>query len=144
MPTSRPRRQREPRHPSNTDPPPRSLRGVNSPDFDDVDDDGDDVQDLLLVLRLSNRQMGTNQERQEIEAFADELEAAVTAAGAGEYDGDELGGGECTLFFCGPDVDALQRVLAPLAKRSPLCRGGYFVRLVPGADGAMERQRLPV
>lgn len=103
-----------------------------------------DEQDLLVVLRLSNRQMGTNRERQELEAFADELEAAVREAGAGEYDGDELGGGECTLFFCGPDVDRLVEVLLPLLKRSPLCRGGHLVRMVPGPDGSHEQQRLPI
>lgn len=96
------------------------------------------------MLRLGNRQMGTQQERQQIEAFADELDAAVTAAGVGEYDGDELGGGECILFFCGPDVDRLVAVLLPLLKRSPLCRGGHLVRMVSGPDGAPERRRLPI
>lgn len=116
---------------------------------DGADTDGEDPaegdeQDLLVVLRLSNRLMGTAGERQAIEAFADELEQAITEAEVGEYDGDELGGGECILFFCGPDIDALLRVLQPLLKRSPLCRGGHLVRLVAGADGTMERQRIPL
>lgn len=112
----------------------------------DSDDElaGDEEQDLLVVLALSNRAMGTSRERAEIEAFADQLEAAVTEAGAGEYDGDEFGGGECTLFFCGPDVDRLLAVLQPLLRRSPLCRGGHLVRMVPGAEGALQRQRLPI
>ena len=109
-------------------------------DIDDLED-REDEQDLLLCFRLSNRQMGTNSERRDIEVFADQLDAAVRAAEVGEYDGDELGGGECTLFFCGPDIDKLLAVLLPLVKRSPVCRGGYFVRLVEGADG-MERQRI--
>ena len=118
---------------------------LDDPLEDELDEalDGDE-QDLLVVLRLSNRQMGTNRERQELEQFADELEAAVEAAGAGEYDGDELGGGECVLFFCGPDVDRLMAVLRPLLQRSPLARGAEFVRLAAGADGELERQRLPV
>jgi hypothetical protein len=116
-----------------------------SPDDDDPEDEGTpDEQDLLVVLKLSNRQMGTAAERQEIEAFADQLEAAVNEAGAGEYDGDELGGGECILFFCGPDVEQLQRVLQPLLKRSPLCRGGHLVRMATGADGSAERVRTPL
>jgi hypothetical protein len=88
--------------------------------------------------------MGTSSERAEIAAFADQLEAAVTEAGVGEYDGDEFGGGECTLFFCGPDVDRLLAVLQPLLRRSPLCRGAHLVRMVPDGKGAMERQRLPI
>ena len=119
------------------------------PNDGDEDDDGDDTgdggeQDLLVVLKLSNKQMGTATERQDIEAFAEELAAAVEQAGAGEFDGDELGGGECTLFFCGPDVDKLLAVLRPLLKRSPLCRGAHFVRMVETADGRMATQRMPV
>ena len=104
---------------------------------EDDDDGRDDELDLLVVLKLSNRQMGTHEERAEIEAFADELATAVAAAGVGEYDGDELGGGECTLFFVGPDVDRLLGVLRPLLKRSPLCRGAHLVRMLPGPDGEL-------
>ncbi len=114
-------------------------------DDDDLhDDDPAAEQDLLVVLKLSNRQMGTHQEREALEAFADELEAAITAAGVGEYDGDELGGGECTLFFCGPDVDKLLFVLQPLLKRSPLCRGGHLVRMVATEGGGFASQRQPI
>lgn len=114
-------------------------------DPDDSDDPlGGEESDLLVVLKLSNRQMGTNQERQEIEAFADELAAAIEAEGVGEYDGDELGGGECTLFFCGPDIDKLQAVLRPLLKRSPLCRGAMLVRMVDDGTGEFTPQRTPL
>lgn len=110
----------------------------------DDDDSDSDEQDLLVVLKLSNRRMGTGEERLELERFGEELEAAVTEAGVGEFDGDELGGGECVLFFCGPDVDRLLAVLMPLLKRSPLCRGGHVVRLTLDAEGHPERQRTPI
>ena len=115
-------------------------------DETDGEDDLDSgqEQDLLVVLRLSNRSMGVASERLAIEQFADQLEAAITEAGVGEYDGDELGGGECTLFFCGPDVDKLIAVLQPLLKRSPLCRGGHLVRMVTGSDGEPQQQKLPL
>lgn len=112
--------------------------------FDDDDQLQDEEQDLLVVLRLSNRLMGTNAEREAIEQFGGELEAAVLDAGVGEYDGDELGGGQCTLFFCGPDVDALIGVLRPLLHRSPLARGGHFERLVEGDDGELRRERVAI
>jgi len=118
------------------------LTDADLPDEPDDLDSGDGEQDLLVVLKLSNRMMGTAQERMEIEAFADQLEAAVTEAGVGEYDGDELGGGECILFFCGQDIDRLQVVLQPFLKRSPLCRGGHLVRMVPDEDGVPQRKRL--
>jgi len=118
------------------------------PEAEDQDDEDEQdelpagEQDLLVVLRLSNRQMGTLRERQEIEAFADQLEAAVLEAGVGEYDGDEIGGGECTLFFCGPDADRLQATLQPLLKRSALCRGGHLVRMVADVSGQPVQQRV--
>lgn len=113
---------------------------------DDADDDlfGQDEQDLLVVLQLSNRQMGTNQERADLEAFAEELAQAVEQAGVGEYDGDELGGGECVLFFCGPDVDQIVAVLRPLLQHAPLARGARFERMVEDADGECRRERFSV
>jgi hypothetical protein len=104
----------------------------------------DAEQDLVVELRLGNRQMGTATEREAIAALASELEAAVLDAGAGEYDGDEIGGGEALLFFCGPDAEALRRVLLPLLKRSPLCRGAHLVQMVEADDGTMVRHRTPV
>ena len=116
------------------------------PDFGFDDDDGlaEEEQDLLVVLRLSNRQMGTNEERMAIEAFASELEQAVLDAGVGEYDGDEIGGGQCMLFFCGSDVEKLIAVLRPLLHHAPLARGAHFERLVEGDDGEMRRERVPI
>lgn len=74
--------------------------------------------DVLIRLRLSNRQMGRAEEREGIEQLGEELEAAVLAAGVGEYDGDEIGGGEAILFFAGKSADALLAVLTPLLKRN--------------------------
>ena len=73
-------------------------------------------QDVLVHLKLSNRSMGTAMERLELQQLADQLEAAVLESGVGEYDGDELGGGECILFFAGPDADKLFAVLQPLLR----------------------------
>lgn len=114
--------------------------------MDDGDDDlyDDDEQDLLVVLKLSNRSLGTAQERMAIEEFGNQLEAALQDAGAGEYDGDEMGGGECILFFAGPDVDRMIAVLRPLLMRSPHGRGACFVRMVPGDDGEPVQKRIPV
>jgi len=114
------------------------------PDFGFDDDAPTDERDLLVVLRLSNRNMGTHEERAQIELLADDLEGAVLDAGVGEYDGDEFGGGECILFFCGPDEDQLLGVLRPLLQRSPLARGAHFVRLVERDDGSMQREQLRI
>ncbi|HEX6811663.1 MAG TPA: hypothetical protein VF384_08585 [Planctomycetota bacterium] len=113
-------------------------------DSDDHELARGEEQDLLVVLALSNKQMGTTKERLELEAFGDALEALVTEAGVGEYDGNEFGGGECILFFCGSDVDKLLGVLLPVLRRSPLCRGGHLVRMVTDAKGLPQQQRSPI
>ena len=110
-------------------------------------DEGPDFaeeRDLLVVLRLSNRQMGTAEERAEISLVEDDLARAAEAEGVGEYDGDEYGGGECILFFCGPDEDALLGLLRPLLQRSAYARGAHFVRLTELENGEMKREKIPV
>jgi len=118
------------------------------PDGQDHDQDDPlepaEEQDLLVVLKLSNKMMGVATERMGSEALADQLEAAILEAGVGEYDGDEIGGGEAILFFCGPDVDQMIAILHPLLKRAPMCRGGHFVRMVAGPDGEPMKKRLPI
>jgi len=114
----------------------------DSPDYEP--DDQAEERDLLVVLRLSNRQMGTNEERAEITLLADQLAAAVEQAGVGEYDGDEYGGGECILKFWRPDEGALLSLLRPFLQRSHYARGAHFVRLVESDDGEMKREKIPL
>ncbi|WP_200424192.1 hypothetical protein [Streptomyces sp. NE5-10] len=45
--------------------------------------------------------------------------AAVAAAGVGEVDGNEFGGGEVVIFAYGPDADALYRVMEPGLRALP-------------------------
>jgi len=117
------------------------------PDDDPTDGSGfgdPEERDLLVVLRLSNRQMGTNDERAAIALLADELAAGVEEAGIGEYDGDEYGGGECILFFCGPDEMKLLGHLRSMLQYSRYGRGAHFVRLIEGPDGEMVRENIPL
>ncbi|MFT4843110.1 MAG: hypothetical protein ACI8UD_002290 [Planctomycetota bacterium] len=101
-------------------------------------------RDLLVVLRLSNRQMGTNDERADIALLAEDLAAKVEEAGLGEYDGDEYGGGECILFFCGPNEMELLGFLRSLLQHSRYARGAHFVRLIESSDGEMKRENIPM
>lgn len=124
----------------------RTILGVmkdpDAPDFGFDLADASDERDLLVVLRLSNRNMGTQEERADIALLADALDAAVQEAGVGQYDGDEYGGGECVLFFSGPDEEGLLSVLRPSLHRSPAARGAHFVRLVEGPNGEQTRAQI--
>jgi hypothetical protein len=111
---------------------------------DNGDDDGDDgapasEQDVVVHLRLGNRSLGTAAERAGLGLLAEQLATAVEDAGAGEYDGDEYGGGECLLFFAGPDAEALYAVLQPLLRAHPLGRGAT-VQLQSGGGEPVTRR----
>lgn len=47
------------------------------------------------------------------------MAAAAEAAGVGEVDGNEYGGGKAVVYACGPDADALFKVLEPTLRSLP-------------------------
>ena len=108
-------------------------------DGEELDDQAEE-QDLLVVLPLSNRSVGTAADRLAIEALADELSAVLEESGAGEFDGDEIGSGSCTLFFAGPDPRRILQVIQPVLRRSPFGRGAEAI-LGYGEDGKPIRTR---
>ncbi len=108
----------------------------------DIDDDEAGEPEILVVVPLSDHHMGTRAEQARIQRFADELAAAVTAAEAGDFEGDELGGGEYVLFFCGPDQQQLVGILRPLLRRDAIGRTAHLARLVRGADGEPQREPM--
>ena len=62
---------------------------------------------------------------QPIFALEDKLEAAISKAKAGEYDGNEVAtdGSDGFLYMYGPDADRLFEVVAPILKSVPFMRG---------------------
>ena len=87
------------------------------------------AEDCLMVhLKLSDGAFGTSQEQKKIREFAAELEECVARQGAGEFDGDEFGGGECTLYFYGPNADKLLQAVSETIKGSVLSRDGFALR----------------
>jgi hypothetical protein len=82
---------------------------------------------VIAHLRLSDPNFGSEQEREAIFALEDRLNVAIERADAGEFDGNEFGDGECTLYMYGPDADRLYNAIAPV-QMSPLARGGYAIK----------------
>ncbi len=71
------------------------------------------------------------------------LEAAITAAKAGEYDGNEIAvdGSDGTLYMYGPDADRLFQVVEPILKITPFMSGAKVtVRYGPPTDGVREKE----
>jgi hypothetical protein len=75
----------------------------------------------------------------QLEALEDQLHAAITSAGVGEFDGNEIGQGELTLYMYGPDAEKLFTAVAPVLRRAKLTQAGVAsVRLGPPGSAARE------
>ena len=83
---------------------------------------------VIAHLRLSDAGFGSEAEREAIFLLEDRLTTAIERARAGEFDGNEFGGGECTLYMYGPDADRLYNAIVPVLQMSPLGRGGYAIK----------------
>jgi len=72
----------------------------------------------------------------------DALGEAITTAGAGEFDGNDVGQGECILYMYGPDADALSTAIKPVvtAHQQMLAGGHLLLRYGPPEDGVREVQ----
>ena len=76
--------------------------------------------------------------------LADRFDAAVRAAGVGEFDGDEFGEGEAVFYMYGPDADRLFAAVMPVLREVNAPQGSY-VRKRYGPPGAREeRISLPL
>ena len=98
---------------------------------------------VIVSLVLSNEEFGEAAERDAIHALTDRMDAAIRAAGAGEFDGDEFGDGSCTLYMYGPDADRLFAAVEPLLRGSSLVTGGHAIkRYGPAADPQARQVRV--
>jgi hypothetical protein len=94
---------------------------------------------VIVTLKLSNAQFGAREEREAMHALQDALAAAIAEHEAGEFDGDDFGQGECTLFMYGPDADRLFEAIREPLLASALSRGGHAIkRYGPPKDGVPE------
>jgi hypothetical protein len=74
------------------------------------------------------------------------LEQAIADAGAGEFDGNEVGEGLAILYMYGADADTLLHAILPVVQSSSLLvRGTVIRRYGPPAKGVREvRNALPM
>jgi hypothetical protein len=95
----------------------------------------DDSHAVILYLRLSNGQFGSEEERDAIHRMTDRLVQAILANDVGELDGDEFGGNECVVYMYGPDAGKLFSAIQPVLKDWPALVGGYAIKRFgpPGA-----------
>ncbi len=95
----------------------------------------DNSHAVMLHLRLSDEQFGSEEEGDDIHRMMDRLKQAILANDVGELDGDEFGGGECVVFMYGPDAGKLFSAIQPVLRNWPALVGGYAIKRFgpPGA-----------
>lgn len=82
---------------------------------------------VIIHLPLGDDELGSKEERERVFRLEVALEAAITAADAGEFDGNEFGGGEATLYCYGPDADRLFEVVSGTLREYDV-RDGYAMK----------------
>ena len=98
---------------------------------------------VIVHLRLSDNEFGTTEERDSIHGLTSELERRIDKAAVGEFDGDEFGGGECTLFMYGPDAERLFAAIEePLRASAHARRGIVIKRYGPIEDSSAREVRI--
>ena len=101
-------------------------------------------QAVLIHLKLSNQKFGTRDEMDAIHALSHKLEELIKARHLGEFDGDEFGQGECTLYMYGPNADALFAGIEPLLRASSLTKAGWATkRYGDAADPKTKEVKVP-
>jgi hypothetical protein len=100
---------------------------------------------VIIHFPLSDDEFGSDPEFDAMVMLSDDLAAAIDAAGVGEFDGNELGGGECKLYMYGPDADRLFAAIQPVLARSVMVRGGYVIkRYGDASDTLAQHSKLPL
>jgi hypothetical protein len=83
---------------------------------------------VIAHLPLLEGPFGSQREREVIASLADALCLAIDEHGAGEFDGEEFGGGRCVIYMYGPNADRLFEVVEPILKAVPMARGGFVTK----------------
>lgn len=96
---------------------------------------GKSDQAVLVHVKLADAKFGTEDERSKITVLEAGLTRDIAAAGVGEYDGNEVGGGEYTLYAYGPDARRLADVVRPTVLKASLATGSYMI-IRAGPPGA--------
>ena len=71
--------------------------------------------------------------------LSDKLTEAIESANVGEFDGNEIGGGETVLFMYGPDAEALFQAVEPILIRAESAHSARAV-IRWGSPGSPQRE----
>jgi hypothetical protein len=95
---------------------------------------------VIVHLALAGGDAGSQDERERIMKLQDEVAAAIDAAGVGQFDGDEWGGGECVLYMYGPDADRLFDTVRAVVTKLPPRAGSFAIKRWGDAGDASAKE----
>jgi hypothetical protein len=72
------------------------------------------------------------------------LSAAIAQSETGEFDGNEVGGGEVVLYMYGPDADALYSAIAPVVRAAEVAADGVVIRRYGPPQEGIREIKTPV
>lgn len=94
---------------------------------------------VIATIKLRSDGMGSSDERARIVALEDQLIAAIKNSATGDFDGDEYGGGVCTIYMYGPSADRLLTATLPVLKTFRAPAGSYVTKRY-GKQGARQKR----
>lgn len=98
---------------------------------------------VIARFQLGGDEFGEPDQRSLVFEAERSIGAAVAAAGVGEVDGNEFGGGEVVIYAYGPDAEALFRVMEPGLRMLPFRPAHVVLRYgEPGDDVVSDRVEL--
>jgi hypothetical protein len=97
---------------------------------------------VIIRYRLTGEDYGTEEEREAVFALENRIAGLVDAAGVGELDGNEFGGGEAVVYCYGPDADALFAAIEDQVRAFPARPASVTLRYGEAADPTAVEQRI--
>jgi hypothetical protein len=85
-------------------------------------------QAVIISMRLSNDQFGSEAEDESLAVLEAEIEKCVNGAECGEWDGHETGGGYHKIFIYGPCAERLTDAILPTVLGYAALPGSYMVK----------------
>jgi hypothetical protein len=99
---------------------------------------------VIVTIPLSDAAFGTEEDSLLLDGLEDQIATAFMDAGAGEYDGHEIGLASCDFYCYGPDAEELARTLRSALAGSQLPAGSALVlRFGPATSQSAEERREP-
>jgi hypothetical protein len=97
---------------------------------------------FIVSIKLSGDQFGGVDEREGIFRLEDALCEAIDRSNAGEFDGNEFGGGFAVLYMYGPSAIRLAKAVMPVLKAFRVPAGSYAVKRYGKPEAKEERVEL--